>query len=847
MREPKIVGLAAACALVVSASLGLSHASVPADQARAVSVVPPGESGFINATRFVTGEANGSWGPHFADQLGLYESFRYKSLQFAPPPAHLPSHGSITIRDAFGVPAIYASDRASLLQAYGYAMAQDRLFQMDLFRRAGEGRLAAILGQGYVAMDEDVRTVSEGSKARLAEVAAYDRAHPDRPPVAADLSNFSAGVNRYIQEATTNPAKMPIEFVLLGDLPIKPWTPDDTLAFGEYAGRFFGEFGHAELEMASELNALTQKFGAVEGGDIFDDLYPLDDPSAPVTVPASVGVFPRHTAPRVTTGTGYVNHDPLTLAGAAKVAAAQTNIEATVAAIRKAIGLHGFGSNEFVVDGAHTADGHPLLVSEPQTGWAAPSFFWEVELHGGGFDERGVTVPGLPFIVIGRNATSAWAVTSALDANADTFAEKTNAAGTSYFHDGAWHAFATHTETITCHTPPTALLSLPDTSSVCKSLRQTITVRRSVHGPIIASAPGVAYSRESVVDRRIVESAEGWTDAGAATTVAQFSEAASRIAFGFNFMYVNVSGDAAYFHLGRYPIRPADIDPRLPIPGTGEWDWQGFETWDDQPHAIDPPEGYLANWNNKPAVGWYSKGLLGSTVPEGRPNITTWGPTHQVEPIQSTLAGYVPTIQFWNMRDTERYVSSVDNRARSWMPSVLSAIDTSGDPSLAAARAALAAWDFRRLDANQDGKYDAPGLAIFDRWVEHMLKRTFVGLPPEVFDVASGIGSNGKFRSADNGDVPTFKTENALFGLLTHALRGDARVDYFGSAGRDATIVAALRDALAELKGTWSEPAETTSFAAQGAGSVPSFTPLLDRGSYGQIVEPGGAPIGTAS
>jgi penicillin G amidase len=434
-------------------------------------------------------------------------------------------------------------------------------------------------------------------------------------------------------------------------------------------------------------------------------------------------------------------------------------------------------------------------------------------------------------------------VTSALDANADTFAEHVNAAG-QYYHDGTWHAFDTRTETITCHTPPTALLSLPDTSSVCKSLSRTITVKRSVHGPVIASAPGVAFTRQSVVDGRIVESAEGWTDAGAATSVAQFAEAASRIAFGFNFVYVNASGNAAYFHIGRYPIRPADVDPRLPIPGTGPWDWQGFESWADQPHMVDPPQGYMANWNNKPAVGWYSKGLLGSTVPEGRTNITTWGPSHQVEPIQARLAADVPSITFFDMRDTEAFVSSVDNRGRTWMPSLLAAIDASGDPSLSPARTALQAWNLRRLDTNHDGNYDAPGLAIFDRWVEHMLKRTFASLPQEIFDVSSGIGSDGHFRSADNGDVPTYKTENALFGVLTHALRGDARVDYFGAAGADATIVASLRDALAELNGAWSEPDETVSFSPQGAGGVPSFSPLVNRGSYGQIVEAGGAPIG---
>lgn len=845
----KAVVLALALVLSVPVLSGATHpVPAPLDGARAVNVMPPGQSGHVDVVQFAVGLATGDFGAHFADQLPLYASFAYKPMQMGSPmPGHRgPSDGpgALIARDRFGVPAIFAPGRGAMFEAMGYAQAQDRLFEMEIFRRAGHGTLAEMLGEAYVPMDIEVRTLSEGPDAREAELAAAD------PQTRADLEAFSAGVNRYIGEALLDPRKMPVEFVLLADLPIAPWTPDDTLAFGEFAGRFFGEFGHAELEMAAELARLREAHGAA-GDAIFDDLYPLDDSSAPPTVPASAGVFPRHVGVPGGSG-GIVNFDTSRLGTPrhlSMLARGLAGIETRAIALRRSVGLHGFGSNQYVVDARHTANGNPLLVSEPQTGWAVPSFFWEVELHSPDYGNiRGVTVPGLAFVPIGRNEDSGWAVTSGLDANADTFAESLNSEGTAYLHDGAYHPFDTHTETIRCKTPPTALIALPDTSSVCTASEREITVRRTVHGPLLLEpdvANRVAYSRQSVVDGTIVSSLEAWTRMTQARTMRDFAHAASEVAFGFNFMYVDAAGNAGYFHSGRYPIRPADVDPRLPIPGTGEWDWQGYESFADQPHAVNPPGGFLANWNNRPAAGWYSKGLLFATVPEGRPNISIWGPTHQVEPIQQDLARLVPSVTFRDMARIQRHVSSVDNRQRAWMPALLAAVDASGDASLAPVRSLLAAWNGLRVDTDEDGMYDAAGLAIFDRWVEHALHSTFDDdIEPSIFDVASGFPSEGHLRSRDNGDTPTFKTENALFGTFTHALRGETNVDYFAGSSRDAVLVAALRATIADLTraqgenpGLWREETEIEQYAALGAGSVPDVSPLVNRGSYGQIIE----------
>src|SRR5205823_7721385 len=184
---------------VVLAAAGASAATGPVDLARAVNVVPPGESGLITIPQFIEAQADGNFGPHFADQAPLYSSFRYKSDAFGKGTPWHTLTGATIYRDSWGVPQIYANSPVSLLRGMGYAMAADRLFQMEIFRRVGHGTLAALLGKSFLPMDEAVRQVSEGSAARMAEFNAAD------PLTRAEGFAFADGINTYINEAQLDP------------------------------------------------------------------------------------------------------------------------------------------------------------------------------------------------------------------------------------------------------------------------------------------------------------------------------------------------------------------------------------------------------------------------------------------------------------------------------------------------------------------------------------------------------------------------------------------------------------------------------------------------------------------
>ena len=170
-------------------------------------------------------------------------------------------------------------------------------------------------------------------------------------------------------------------------------------------------------------------------------------------------------------------------------------------------------------------------------------------------------------------------------------------------------------------------------------------------------------------------------------------------------------------------------------------------------------------------------------------------------------------------------------------------------PALSQARGLLASWNNLRVDLNKDGTYDVAGLVIFDRWVEVVLRKTFTVLDPTTFQIAGGVRDDGHYFSSDNEDTPSFKDDNALFGTFTHALYGGTRFNYFGSASKNGALISALKEALKELTAqlgspmaSWREADEHEPYPSQGAGSVADVVPMLNRGSYGQIVEPGAKP-----
>jgi penicillin amidase len=853
-------GLAAVLMIAVpaggSAAASLQGRAGP-DQLKAIDAVPPGESGETTLTQFAAATLGltTSYGPHTDDQESIYASFRYKPMQFHNGPGAAPpgDPNADIWRDASGVPTITAANESDLYFAIGYAMAQDRLAQMDVLRHVGHGTLASLIGASAIPMDRSVRRYTEGNAALMKEFRAEPKAGKVR------LRRFTDGINAWIHQVQgPQIAKLPAEFVLLGDLPIKPWTVLDTLGFGEYAGRFFGEFGHGELQDAATYAHLVKKYGAREGRRMFNDLLPLNDPHTPTSIPASEGRFPRHTSKPVGPATkGYLNDRIEVLrrnGGLVKTAATVDRAARLVSKLQRLLAIPRMGSNAIAVSGRLTKNGQPLLYGGPQTGWAVPGFFWEAEVHDPQRNQRGVMLPGLPVFVIGRNATAAWTVTSALDANSDTFVMRLDKSNTHYRYRGHWRPLRKTTETIDCKTPPSAATSLlsGQLPQTCPPKPVTITIYHTVLGPSIAKpdAHHRLFVRHAAEDHHIVSAFDAWDAAGRASNVKQMAAALRGISFGFNFFYIDDHGQIGYWHVGRYPIRPANVDPRLPIPGTGKDDWTGFEKFRDEPHVVDPKSGYILNWNNKPAVGWASKNLQVSSDEGG-----VWGEYWESVPLQQALKARLP-VSFKTLRKVPQAVAYVDDQARAFKPDLLRALKGAKGARLQQVRAFLARWNDKRNDLNHSGGYATPAIAFFDRFVVRASADLSLKALGNTFDINSGLSCaplhpTCQYHSVDNEAAPTYKFEYATEQLLLAALRGHTRAPWLKRAGgARALLRRAARQTIADLTkvhgpkiADWNEPVETGAFTAQGAISVPPLVPLPNKGSFTMLVEADKAPV----
>jgi penicillin amidase len=250
-----------------------------------------------------------------------------------------------------------------------------------------------------------------------------------------------------------------------------------------------------------------------------------------------------------------------------------------------------FGSYGWVLSARRSMRARAMLYGGPQMGFTTPSTLLEVQLKGGEskLDVRGMTFAGAPAVLIGYNRHLAWTSSTGVGDNLDTYIEALcNAGGgpsSGYFFNGACIPFEARLEVI----------------NVRDASPETLPVLRSVHGPVIdLSLPdGVAVSQKRAHGMREMETELGFGRLAEARNLAAFAAAVDLIVTSHNLLYADQRGNIAYWQAGEVPERPAGSDPRLPLPGTGEAEWPGGVL--PTPRSINPAQGWLANWNNKPS------------------------------------------------------------------------------------------------------------------------------------------------------------------------------------------------------------------------------------------------------
>ena len=443
-------------------------------------------------------------------------------------------------RDHWGVAHIYAENQHDLFFAQGFVVAQDRLFQMELWKRSGQGRLAEVLGPSAVQRDINARLLQYRGDWD-AEYASYAS---DTKEI---LEAFTSGINAYIAEIQKSDWHgLPIEFQIAGFRP-ELWKPEDCL--NRMAAFSMTRNAKDELQHAEVVDLL----GAKKASELFDF-----DPQVELDPVAGLDF-------------SGLSRDLLR-----NLVGSDTRIDFT--------GTFREGSNDWTISGASTATGKPLLANDPHRVIAEPSLRYIVHLVAPGWNVIGAGEPGLPGVADGHNENIAWGFTIFGLDQQDLYIEEINPRNPDeYRTDKGWEPFETHVETIEVRGGGSAIVHL----------------RWTRHGPVlwsdgrralalrwVGAEPGTAgYLGSLALDR-----AQNWKE---------FESAMKRWKVpSENIVYADRAGNIGEHSTGLAPIRK-NWSGLLPVPGVGGYEWDGFVPNSDLPHFFNPEAGFVATANHK--------------------------------------------------------------------------------------------------------------------------------------------------------------------------------------------------------------------------------------------------------
>lgn len=547
-------------------------------------------------------------------------------------------------RDRWGIPHIFAENDRDLWFGFGYAMAQDRLFQLDYLRRKGHGRLAEVLGPEGLSLDFIARTVGLPRIAR-AELQQLPDETRQR------LDDFSRGINGWIQQCGE---QLPIEFDLLDYRP-EPWSSLDCLAIeSEFRWYLTGRFPVIVMpELAKRTLGDGPRYRDFLLGEADDEA--IVPPEAYADLRSRLGSGPWDgISDRVTESVGQATGDP-----------------------------NGTGSNNWVIAGRHCRSGFPMVASDPHIAIEAVSCWYEAHLCGGSYNVAGMAYVGMPAIMFGRNERIAWGATNNICSQRDLYQERTDADHPDCFEfDGQWEKARTLQE----------IIHVRDAASIER------TIRFSRNGPVVDEIlPQPANQTGPVTLKWLGAYHGGWLTAllamNRAGTVAEFREAVRPWHVPtFNLVVADVHGQIAVQSAGRIPLRR--IPERAYRPG---WDpqhqWVGLLPFEAMPHAVDPERGWLATANNRLAANDYPYPLFG-----------TWISGHRAARIRAMINDTLDSksqgksLGFDLTRFREIQYDTVSLRAVECLGALLHALADDPDTGVQAAAQLLRHWD-GRIDA----------------------------------------------------------------------------------------------------------------------------------------------------
>lgn len=458
-------------------------------------------------------------------------------------------------RDDFAIPYIFAQTEKDVAFTIGYVHSQERLFQMDLMRRSGQGRLSELFGNRTILFDKMFRIIGIERIAKRM----YENANPKTKEM---LKAYADGVNYFIEKNKNN---WGIEFDILNYEPEK-WKPEHSMIIVRMIDWGLNISWWTDIAFTN----ISQKIGIEKTNEILPDY----DENFPTIIPPELKKYPE----------------------------ISLNLIEIDKAFRNFIGFNGthIGSNNWVVNGMKSKTGKPIIANDPHLAHQSPGVWYLLSIHSPLWNATGVTFPGVPGIVIGRNEFIAWTVTNVMADDADFYIEQFDSTNSKYLFNNQW----------------LPLNIIKDTIKVKDSADVVIKIKSTHRGPIISdihlynemfssNSSDLSNHRQTNISMRwtgndvsdeyyayyLINHSKNWNE---------FKSALKYFTVpGQNFVYADKEGNIGYYCAVKLPIRDFNNPSFIYDGTTDKYDWKGFVPFDELPSLFNPKDNYIATANNK--------------------------------------------------------------------------------------------------------------------------------------------------------------------------------------------------------------------------------------------------------
>ena len=589
--------------------------------------------------------------------------------------------------DHWGIPHIYAASARDAFFLQGYNAARDRLWQIDLWRKRGLGRLAASFGPSYVAQDRAARLfLYRGDMA--AEWAAY------APGAKESVEAFAAGVNAYVAEVKAGKRPLPVEFKLTASQP-EAWAAEDILRIRSHAlvSNVTSEVARAQVVCAGGLAA--------------DRLRRKLEPAHVTVVPAGLDpcVVPADVLKDYLLATRQVSFEDLATGGRHAAASPQVQLAEAMTAYDNE------GSNNWAIAPTHTATGRPILANDPHRAVGVPSLRYIAHLNAPGLDIIGAGEPALPGVSFGHNADMAWGLTIFYIDQEDLYVYDTK--GDAYRYKSGFEPMKVIHETI----------------EVKGEAPRDVTLKFSRHGPIIDEIPDTGRGGHAFAMRTVwnLPGASGYFGSSRMWRAKSWGDfKGGQEAWGtppLNLVFADTTGDIGWSAAGLTPIRP-NWDGLMPVPGDGRYEWAGMMPESQLPALHNPPRGYVATANQMNLPDDYP------AAHGGHATSYEWADRSRITRIEEVLDRLPKATLADSMALQTDSHDALSRRAIALLKPLHST-----DPAVEKALGLLRAWD-------NDETTGSVAAAIYQVWATNHLGHTVVGaVTPEAARSLVGSGS----------------------------------------------------------------------------------------------------------